>query len=192
MKKAILIILFLALVTGCGPDMEETVDETAEESVEETGSKCDSYSEGPRKILCYAMEAEDITMCADIEGRFREECVVVLAEIVQDRSLVEHCSISEVPNNQKICRALILEDVDKCFDWPAGSGLGDSLAVRDCIDLTSRKTRSPESCGLFETRSTQINTICGQAPGCEGQWIDGAADHASDCRYAVEEAMQAG
>lgn len=183
------LLLVLLFVAGCAPTLEPEPANTSEPVVQAI-SKCDSYSEGPRKVLCYAMEAKDITMCADIDGRFREECVVVLAELVHDESLVSYCDISKVENNQKICRALISEDIEKCFDWGQGEGVDVSLSVRDCISLTSRKLRNPELCELFETRAQQIYSICGDTSDCEGQWIDGAADHASDCRYAVEEAMQ--
>ncbi|MBW2972021.1 hypothetical protein KY359_03205 [Candidatus Woesearchaeota archaeon] len=196
MRWAILIVILLVMLAGCEPaePSEETeTPEEPEQEVEEVsearGSGCDSYSSGPRKTLCYAMEKEDITMCAGIEGRFREECVLVLAEMVHDTTLVTHCGLSEVQNNIRICRALISEDIEKCFLWTQGEGLGSSLSMRDCIDLTSRKLRDPELCDLFVTRSNMIYSVCGKTSDCEGQWIDGASEHAEDCRYAVEEAI---
>ena len=189
MKKIIIALLIIVLIAGCEPTPEVEPEEPELEL--EPRSECDSYSEGPRKVLCYAMEAGDITMCADIEGRFREECVIVLAEMVQDTALVVHCDISNVENYRKMCRALISEDIEKCFAWEQGSGLGDSLSVRDCIDLTSRKLRDAGLCELFKTRAQQIYSICGRTSDCEGQWIDGASENAEHCKYVVEEAIQA-
>ena len=103
---------------------------------------------------------------------------------------MSNIDISEVENYRKMCRALISEDIEKCFDWGQGEGLGTSLTVRDCIDLTSRKLRDPELCDLFETRAQHIYSICGRTSDCEGQWIDGASDHAEQCKYAVEEAIE--
>ncbi|MBW2972665.1 hypothetical protein KY359_06530 [Candidatus Woesearchaeota archaeon] len=193
MRWAILIVILSVILAGCGPAPEPAEEtETPQEVVEvaeASGSGCDSYSSGPRKTLCYAMEEEDITMCAGIEGRFREECVVVLAEMVHDSTLVTHCGLSEVQNNRRICRALISEDIEKCFVWTQGEGMGSALGLRDCIDLTSRKLRDPELCDMFKTRADFIYSVCGQGSDCEGQWLDGAEGHAEDCRYAVEEAI---
>ena len=188
MKKIVFLIVFLFLLIGCNPGEEPEVE--ADDEVQEETSKCDSYSEGPRKVLCYAMEAKDITMCADIEGRFREECVVVLAELVYDTSLIDNCDLAEASANKKICSALISEDVDVCFSsWTQGEGLGASLNMRDCIDLTCRKLKDTDCCNAFETRASELLNVCGKSSDCEGQWIDGAEEHASSCKDAVEVAL---
>ena len=142
--------------------------------------------------MCYAMEAEDITMCGDIEDRFRDSCVIALAELVYDTSLIEHCMIAKAEVNQKMCKALISEDIDRCFDWEHGSGLSTSLSVRDCIDLTSRKLKDAGLCDLHITKKDSIFAICGDTSDCESQWIDGAPYNAEDCKTAVEEALQYG
>ena len=197
MNRAIItilsIIIILCLITGCGPTPEtEPADETEPEETEEPivqQSECDSYSDGPRKIMCYAIEAEDIMMCDDVIGRFRDSCVVGLAEIVYDTSLIDACDMADAEDNRKICVGLMSEDIDKCFDWGQGEGLCASLSARDCIDLTSRKLRDPELCDNFKTRQSDLMYICGDTSDCEGQWVTGAEDHAADCRYAVEEAI---
>jgi hypothetical protein len=185
------IIIILFLIIGCEPTPETEPEEPEAETEEpETQrSECDSYSEGPRKIMCYAMEAEDITMCDDVIGRFRDSCVVALAELVYDTSLVNECDMADAEENQKICIGLMAEDIDKCFDWGQGEGLGVSLSVRDCIDLTARKMRDTDLCDTFKTRQSDLMYICGDTGDCEGQWIAGAEDHAQDCKYAVEEAI---
>ena len=96
-----------------------------------------------------------------------------------------------IENQQKkLCTALVLENIDECFTWGRGEGIGTTLSVRDCIDLTSRKLRDPELCDLFVSRANNIMFICGDTGDCENQWITGASDHAQDCRYAVEQAMK--
>lgn len=179
MKQLILIVLVFTLLAGCGAEIEE-VNET---------SKCDSYSEGPRKIMCYAMEAEDITMCDEVVGRFRDNCFTAVAEIQYDTSLVDECDKLDVEANAKICRGLMAENINKCFEWEQGEGMSATLSARDCIDLTARKLRSTDACKIFETRATELFAICGDTSDCEGQWITGASDHASDCEYAVQEAI---
>ena len=182
----------LLLVAACDPietaDFSDMQNQTSD--VQGQTSDCDRMSEGSRKGLCQAMEAEDPSMCEQITGRFRDECVVVLAELVYDTSLDAHCNLAKAEANKKICAALINENIDDCFSaWSQGAGVGASLSMRDCIDLTSRKTRNKAACDVFIARSSEILNVCGDSSDCVGQWIDGAQDHAADCKVAVEEAL---
>jgi hypothetical protein len=182
MKKILFAIILLLFIAGCDTPEPVATPEVAR-------SECDSYSEGPRKVMCYAMEKEDIDMCADVEGRFHDSCLVALAELVYDTSKIDRCATADAEANRKICEGLMSENTGKCFAWDAGEGLSASLAVRDCIDLTARKLRDKEECDLFVTRATDIYKICGDRGDCEGQWLTGAQDHANDCAAAVEEAL---
>ncbi|MFQ5474855.1 MAG: hypothetical protein ACE5DM_03385 [Candidatus Nanoarchaeia archaeon] len=182
------LLVLLLILAGCNAPKIETPKPKVP-SEQATGFACDSYSEGSRKIMCYAMEKKNIDMCSEIEGRFRDECVVVLAELVYNTSSVSKCGMADAEANRKICEALLSEETGKCFAWDAGEGLGASLAVRDCIDLTARKLRDKEECDLFVTRATDILKICGDTGDCEGQWLDGAQDHANNCAQAIDEAL---
>jgi hypothetical protein len=194
MKKAIITILMLLIIVsviGCSPTPDTEPVEVDEPEQETERSECDGMSEGPRKLMCLAIEAEDVTMCELVIGRFRDPCVIALAELVYDTSLVQHCDLADSETYDKICRALFSEDIGICFSsWGQGEGLGASLNMRDCLDLTARKIRDPELCNLFVSRSSDLMYVCGDTGDCEGQWITGADDHAKDCKYAVNEAIQ--
>ncbi len=182
-------VLFLS-ISGCNFNSENTIEDT-QTPEENTGSKCSRISDYSRKTVCQAMENKDITMCENIKGIFREECVVVLAELVYDKSLINYCNIANANINKILCSALISENIDICFSsFGQGEGLGSSLRVRDCIDLTSRKLRDETLCNNFKSRASEILQICGDSSDCKGQWIDGANDHVLECKETVKEATQ--
>lgn len=186
--------MFILSLFGCGnpsPNPAEDLTETV--NVLSEAEKCNQITEINRKTLCLAIAFEDIRLCETITGSFKEECVLVLAEMVYNKSLVNYCDMAKADDNKKICRALILEDINVCFSsWEIGGDLGASLPMRDCIDLTSRKSKDPSNCDVFVTRSSEIYAVCGDTSDCKGQWIDGAQYNADDCKSAVEEAIRNG
>jgi len=180
-----LILLIFIFTLGCEPT-EEVIEDLLEDP-------CKDYT-GDHLIMCEAgLIYEDLSFCEEVvSSRFKEECVVVVAEVIYDESQVDYCDISDVYDNQMICEALMMEDIDLCFEFDSGEGLGASLTVRDCIDLVSRKMRDVDLCEYFESEKSLIYDICGETGDCEGQWLEplGITDNIESCQYSVEEAIE--
>ncbi|MFC1723230.1 hypothetical protein ACFL0V_03760 [Nanoarchaeota archaeon] len=171
MKRMLIFILVLCslLLIACEEgDVAEVVR-----------SECDSYSDGPRKVMCYAIEAKSIEMCDPVVGRFRDSCYLALAELIDDPSKVSECEKMDVEDQRKICRALVLEDGSKCLAWEAGEGLGSALKMRDCIDLVARKLGDSSICDMH--KGQEVYTVCGKTGDCEGQFLDSGKYNAEDC-----------
>lgn len=185
MKHLIFLLIPLLLITACeNPETSETPQQT-------TTSKCDSYSEEYNIIRCKAIEAQDISMCDPItKYATRETCIQIIAEMVQDDSQLEDCSLSKNSDYEITCRALVSKDVNKCFGIKESISNPSDIAMRDCIDLVARKLRDKSVCQSFITHSQDLFDACGGATSdCEGQWIDGAPYNVEDCEAAIDEAM---
>lgn len=183
------VVFILSILVGCSP--KQNIVEDTIQSVSDL-EKCNTISELNRKTLCIAMALKDIRLCEPIQGSFKEECVLVLAEMMYNKSVVSYCDMAKADDNKKICRALVLEDINTCFSsWNVGDGFGASLSMRDCIDLVSRKSKDESNCDVFVSRQNEIVGVCDiKSSDCQGQWIDGANDHADDCKSAVQEAIK--
>jgi len=190
----IIIITTLFLITSCLPTMPDSeIAEELEDEIEELlEGPCDDFT-GDHLIMCEAaLIYEDLSMCELVVGRFHEECIITVAETIYDPNQVDDCEISNVEDHKIMCEALIMEDIDLCFNYGQGEGLGTSLNVRDCIDLVSRKMRDVELCEYFESHQSEGFTICGDTGDCEGQWLEllSIEDHVDSCQYAVETAIE--
>ncbi len=174
MKNMFFLVLALLFMTGCnsGNDSNDFSDTNGV-------SGCARMSDGPRKVMCLAIEAEEMQLCAGA-GRYKDSCVVGIAELTEGP--VSDCDVAEAEANQKLCRALMTNDVEKCFDWELGSGLSAGLNVRDCIDLNARKQQDSSVCDFHVDRSANIYDICGQTQDCEGQFVTGASDNSQNCK----------
>ena len=171
-------LLILAVIAGCRPaqQAQDTVD---------TLSECDRMSEGGRKVMCYAMAANKIEMCEGVIGRFRDSCVLALAETVYDKEKVSYCSLAEAEGNKKICEALLMEDPQKCFNWEQGSGTGAGISIRDCIGLVARKNKDPSVCDTFVQRAPELHNLCGLTSDCEGMFVAGSLENAEQCKSNI-------
>ena len=190
MKKIILIIsllIVLILVLGCEPT-EDTVPEESE--TEDSGPDCDSYTSDYNVQRCKAMEAVDMSMCDSVSKyATREDCIMIIAEMVQDDNQLASCSLSENTNYEIICQALVLQDVDVCFNIDEDLNEISDLAMRDCIDLVARKMRDVDICETFSTHSEELVRACGGTESCYGEWAETAQYHVDDCVMTVEDTI---
>jgi hypothetical protein len=188
MKKIILIIsllIVLILALGCEPLEDPLPEESEIESTE-----CDSYTSDYNVQRCKAMEAIDMSMCDPItKYATREDCIMIIAEMVQDENQLASCSLSENSNYEIICQALVLQDVSVCFNIDEDLNEISDLAMRDCIDLVARKMRDVDICETFSTHSSELVRACGGTDSCRGEWQETAQYHVDDCVMTVEDTI---
>jgi hypothetical protein len=179
MKRTIIIILMLIsiILVACETATEITSSE----------SKCDSYTTLHIKQKCQAVEAQDISMCEPIENyAFREDCIMIIAQLVQDQSQLDRCELSENKNNKITCQALIKQDVNQCFVMQENLAESSARQMRDCIDLVAIKLKDKSVCKNFVTNSDKLMNACGQTNSCEGEWVESAHYHQEDCEMRIE------
>ncbi len=187
MKKIILLLILVLFLLGCEGG-EVDISEEVEEVEEVTGSECDQYTTDYIIQRCKAIEAEEISLCDEITHYgTREDCIMVIAELVQDDSQLDLCELSRNNNYKIICKALIKKDVNECFVM--GESEISDIAMRDCIELVARKLKDKEVCQAFVSRALELKRVCGGTNSCHGEWVDGASYHQEDCEMTVEEAL---
>lgn len=186
--KLIALILLTVFLVSCGPDETPEPQEETQEEVSQPTSECDRIQDPSRKIRCQAWEAKDMSMCADIpSARFKEDCVVAAAELVQDDSQLSHCSIAQGENNRIICQALVKKDADVCFTMQDRADTRSDLSMRDCVDLVARKLQDESICDLFSSRAQVFVDVCGGATSdCEGLWISGIDYNVQTCKENIQ------
>ncbi|MFH1972067.1 MAG: hypothetical protein ABIJ18_01170 [archaeon] len=183
MKKILLLLLLLVVVSAC----ESSITTDAVADVQGAEVACLSYTTDYIKAKCVATTAVDLSLCADVSHSLhREDCVLLVAELIQDGSQLADCSIAENEVNQIMCKALIKEDVDYCFNIAEGEG--NDLALRNCIDLVSRKTRDFDSCEYYRSHSQQIYDTCGHTQDCENRWQEPLMmqENIDGCKAAIQ------
>jgi len=183
MKRIILLLAIVTLlVAACDPDPEpqETVEEVVEEVVEE--ALCTEFTVGgPHWTMCMAANTKDLSLCANVNDRFRESCVVGVAEAELDIDQLQHCSISKVANYRVTCEALITKDINKCFGMAEDLAELTPINIRDCIDVVARKMQDPGLCELHVSRALDIAKGCGSTPSCNEEWIASGPYNKESC-----------
>lgn len=182
MKYAIpILILALLIISGCGP--VETSTDTITESFFDD---CSKYTT-PRIVQrCLAINAQDMSMCSTIEHfGTKEDCVLVIAELVQDESQLNSCDIAENSGHKVICESLILKDVNHCFVLEDDVNEINDLMVRDCIGLVARKLGDKSVCDNFITNVAELAEACGGTESCYDEWQSGASYEAESCKDNV-------
>ena len=189
MKKILLVLVLILFLLGCEGGEEEINEEVEEVEVAEV-SECDKYTTDYIIQRCKAIEAEEMSMCDPITHYgTREDCILVIAELVQDDSQLSSCELSRNSNYEIICKALIKKDVNECFAMEEDVNEMSDTAMRDCIDLVARKLRDKEVCEVFVSRALELKRVCGDTNSCEGEWVEGASYHKEDCEMTVEAAL---
>ena len=194
MKKvlSILILLIITLLSiGCNSTPETSIDTKIIQTDAQLQSKCNSYTTPSKIQQCKAIEAEDMSMCDPITHfATREDCILVIAEIVHDESQKGYCVLSSVPDYKIICQALILKDATTCVQISENSDENSESHMRDCIELVARKTKDNAVCNYFEIYAQQLKKACGNTNSCHSKWIKSAHQHKEDCETMVNAAIE--
>lgn len=177
MKRGLLILMVFSLLIFAACDSPST---------ENTTSKCDSYQTSYIKQKCQAVEALDISMCEIIQkSNFREDCILIIAELVQDQEQLPGCELSKFDQYKRTCQALIKKDVGTCLGISENLAESGAREMRDCIELVARKLKDKDICNTFITSANSLKNACGQTKSCEEEWITNAEYHAQDCKQII-------
>lgn len=150
-------------------------------------SECENYLDSDRKIRCYAFENKDMSLCADISSsEMRSDCVLVLAEMLSNSGLVDYCSISDVENYKITCKALLLKDINKCYEMQEELAMRSDLMMRDCIELVARKSNDKSLCQHFSTNIDKLINVCGGTDSCKNYWQSSMNENIESCEHVVE------
>jgi hypothetical protein len=132
--------------------------------------------------MCVAMETNNLFLCSTIESsRFKDSCILAVAELVKDSSQVADCNFAEQDINKIICKALVMKDIDICFDIKDNANHAD-LSLRDCVNLLARKLKQQNICSVYSTRTQEFIEACGSTSSeCKALWQDGMNDNIQNC-----------
>jgi hypothetical protein len=187
MKKIFLILLLssLILLAACENPQPQ---QTNTSQTQTTTSECDRYTSSWNIQRCKAMAALDLSLCDPItKYATREDCILVVAELVQDQSQLSDCTLSKNKNYKIICEALIKKDATHCFTMEESLSSASDIAMRDCLELTARKLKDKTVCDYFKSHANVLKKVCGgSTSSCEGLWIYGAEENVKHCKGIID------